>query len=93
MTLGEVIGRVWNERQVAGLQGRRLVAVRLADATAVVAVDLVEVGPGNVVLIATDEAAQAAAGGGCGGIDAAVVALVGGADALDTLLDRSGVVS
>lgn len=90
MILGEVVGRVWNERQVAGLQGRRLVAVRTADGTgAVVAVDLIEVGPGNLVLLATDEAAQAAAGGDCSGIDAAVVALVGGADALDTLLDRS----
>jgi microcompartment protein CcmK/EutM len=65
--LGEVVGRVWNERQVAGLQGRRLVAVRTATAgEAIVAVDLLEVGAGSLVLIATDEAAQAAAGGDAG---------------------------
>jgi len=89
--LGEVVGRVWNERQVAGLQGRRLVAVRTATpGEAVVAVDLLEVGPGSLVLIATDEAAQAAAGADAGGVDAAVVALVSGADELEALLPRTG---
>ena len=91
MILGEVVGRVWNERQVAGLQGRRLVAVRTATAgEAIVAVDLLEVGAGSLVLIATDEAAQAAAGGDAGGVDAAVVALVSGADELGSLLPGVG---
>jgi len=89
--LGEVVGRVWNERQVSGLQGRRLVAVRIARAgEAVVAVDLLGVGPGSVVLIATDEAAQAAAGADASGVDAAVVALVSGADDLASLLPGAG---
>lgn len=86
MILGEVVGRVWNERQVRGLEGRRLVAVRTAGAeAAIVAVDLIEVAAGNTVLLATDEAAQAAAGGDGGGVDAAVVALVSGADELESL--------
>jgi ethanolamine utilization protein EutN len=91
LIFGEVVGRVWNERQVSGLQGRRLVSVRLAGGRdVVVAVDLVEVAAGNVVLLATDEAAQAAAGGDVAGVDAAVVALVSGADELDDLLRAEG---
>lgn len=89
MILGQVIGRVWNERQVQGLDGRRLVAVRVPGSAPVVAVDLIEVAEGNVVLLATDEAAQAAAGGNAAGIDAAVVALVAGADKLDSLQDAA----
>ena len=89
MILGQVVGRVWNERQVQGLDGRRLVAVRVPGSAPVVAVDLIEVAEGNVVLLATDEAAQAAVGGNAAGIDAAVVALVAGADKLDSLQDAA----
>lgn len=89
MLLGKVLGRVWSERQVGGLEGRRLVSVRSGD-KALVAVDLVEVAAGNVVLVATDEAAQVAAGDDAGGVDAAVVALVAGADGLDALLAHEG---
>jgi microcompartment protein CcmK/EutM len=88
---GEVVGRVWNERHVSGLQGRRLVSVRTAGGRdVVVAVDLVDVAAGNIVLLATDEAAQSAAGGDVAGIDAVVVALVSGADELDDLLRLDG---
>ncbi len=52
----------------------------------VVAVDLIDVAAGNIVLLATDEAAQAAAGGDAAGIDAVVIALVAGADDLPSLL-------
>jgi ethanolamine utilization protein EutN len=83
--LGTVVGRVWNERQVPGLEGRRLVAVRVPGGAPVVAVDLIDVAAGNTVLLATDEAAQAAVGGDTGGVDAAVVSLVAGADALADL--------
>jgi len=89
--LGTVVGRVWSERQVSGFEGRRLVSVRSSAGEAVVAVDLIEVAAGNVVLLATDEAAQAAAGGNAAGIDAAVVALVGGADHLQDLLGEVAV--
>jgi ethanolamine utilization protein EutN len=87
MLLGEVTGRLWNDRQLAPLDGQRFVVVREIGAGAMhVAVDLVEVAAGDVVLVATDEAAQAAAGTRAG-IDAAVVALVAGADGLDELRD------
>jgi ethanolamine utilization protein EutN len=80
MILGEVVGRVWNDREVPGLRGRRLLLVRdLAGEAQIVAVDLVEVGAGDLVLVAQEEAAQAAAGAP---VDAAVVALVAGADEL-----------
>jgi microcompartment protein CcmK/EutM len=80
MLLGEVVGRVWNDREVGGLHGRRLLLVRdLSGDAQLVAVDLVEVGAGDVVLVAQEEAAQAAAGAA---VDAAVVALVAGADHL-----------
>jgi len=85
--LGEVRGRIWSERQAGGLEGRRLVAVRAAGSgDLVVAVDLIDVTAGSVVLLATDEAAQAAAGGDAAGIDAVEIALVAGADDLQALL-------
>jgi ethanolamine utilization protein EutN len=81
MLIAEVLGRVWAERQVADLDGRRMVLVRdLSTSAAHVAVDLVEVAAGNTVLVVTDDAAQAATGGAA--VDAAVVALVAGADQL-----------
>ena len=80
MILAEVVGRVWNDREVAGLRGSRLLLVRDLSADAqLVAVDLIEVGAGDVVLVAQEEAAQAAAGAP---VDAAVVARVAGADEL-----------
>jgi microcompartment protein CcmK/EutM len=80
MLLGEVAGRVWNERQTGGLEGRRFVAVRTVGGELLVAVDLIDVAAGDRVLVATDEAAQEAVEGDHAGIDAAVVALVAGAD-------------
>jgi ethanolamine utilization protein EutN len=83
MLLAEVLGRVWAERQVADLDGRRMVLVReLSTGATHVAVDLVDVAAGNTVLVVTDDAAQTAVGGAA--VDAAVVALVAGADRLPT---------
>jgi microcompartment protein CcmK/EutM len=83
MLLAEVLGRVWSERQVADLDGRRMVLVReLSTSATHVAVDLVDVAAGNTVLVVTDDAAQTAVGGAA--VDAAVVALVAGADRLPT---------
>jgi ethanolamine utilization protein EutN len=83
MLLAEVLGRVWAERQVPDLDGRRMVLVRdLSTSAAHVAVDLVDVAEGNTVLVVTDDAAQTATGGAA--VDAAVVALVAGADRLPT---------
>ncbi|MEU0479039.1 EutN/CcmL family microcompartment protein [Streptosporangium sp. NPDC006013] len=81
MILAEVTGRIWNERAVSGLEQRRLVTVRPVGGTeTLVAVDLIHVAAPNLVLLASDEAAQAAACGDAAGIDLAVVALVAGAD-------------
>lgn len=79
MLLGRVLGRVWADRQLPGLSGRRFVLVE-DDSTGarVVAVDLVDAGRGATVLVATDEAAQSAAQEQV--VDAAVVALVADLD-------------
>lgn len=91
MILAEVTGRIWSEREIPSLAAHRLVTVRTVGAgEPVVAVDLIDVSAGNIVLLATDEAAQAAAGGDGAGIDAAVVALVAGADQLAELLSGMG---
>jgi len=77
--LGEVLGRVWSERQLEPLDGRRFVLVRDTGSGAKhVAVDLVDAAGGMTVLVATDEAAAAVAGAPW--VDAAVVALVSGYD-------------
>lgn len=79
MILGEVVGRVWSEREVDGLGGMRMVMVRDQDSGARrVAVDMLDAGTGTTVLVATDEAAAAVTGRSC--VDAAVVALVAGWD-------------
>lgn len=75
MMLGTVVRRVWSDRQLSSLDGRRLVLVADLDSDRrEVAVDLVDAGTGGLVLVATDEAAAAAAGDPA--VDAAVVALV-----------------
>jgi ethanolamine utilization protein EutN len=89
--LGQVTGRIWSERELPALAAHRLVTVRPAGrGEPIVAVDLIDVSDGNIVLLATDEAAQAAVDGDGAGIDAAVVALVAGADRLAELLADAG---
>ncbi|MGE3286013.1 MAG: EutN/CcmL family microcompartment protein [Pseudonocardia sp.] len=75
MMLGTVVRQVWSDRQLPSYDGRRLVLVaEIGSDRREVAVDLVDAGPGDLVLVATDEAAAAAAGAAT--VDAAVVALV-----------------
>ncbi|MEU5903120.1 EutN/CcmL family microcompartment protein [Micromonospora sp. NPDC000316] len=75
MMLGEVIAKVWPDKILPALQGRRLVLVRpRTDGPDLVAIDPLNVGVGTVVLVATDEAAAAATGEPTA--DAAIVALV-----------------
>ncbi|MEV7327381.1 EutN/CcmL family microcompartment protein [Micromonospora sp. NPDC093244] len=75
MLLGEVVAKVWPDKILPSLQGRRLVLVRpRGDGADLVAIDPLNVGVGTVVLVATDEAAAAATG--VPTADAAVVALV-----------------
>jgi microcompartment protein CcmK/EutM len=88
MLLAEVLGRVWAERQLADLDGRRMVLVReLSTSATHVAVDLVDVAAGNTVLVVTDDAAQTAVGGAA--VDAAVIALVAGMDQPPRRVPRS----
>ncbi|MCZ7423379.1 MULTISPECIES: EutN/CcmL family microcompartment protein [unclassified Micromonospora] len=86
MVLGEVVGKVWADRILPSLQGRRLVLIRVRpDGPDLVAVDPLNVGVGTTVLVVTDEAAAAVAGEPT--VDAAVVALVaesGADEAADT---------
>ncbi|WP_431727129.1 EutN/CcmL family microcompartment protein [Verrucosispora sp. TAA-831] len=75
MVLGEVVGKVWADRILPSLQGRRLVRVRVRpDGAELVAVDPLNVGVGTTVLVVTDEAAASVTGEST--VDAAVVALV-----------------
>lgn len=75
MVIGEVVGKVWADRILPSLQGRRLVLVRThPDGPELVAVDPLNVGVGSTVLVVTDEAAAAVTGEAT--VDAAVVALV-----------------
>jgi ethanolamine utilization protein EutN len=75
MILGQVVGRAWPDRQLPALAGQRFLLVRdLSAGDITVAVDLLDVGVGVTVLMATDEAAAAASG--VSSVDAAVVALV-----------------
>ncbi|WP_320065505.1 EutN/CcmL family microcompartment protein [Micromonospora sp. RTGN7] len=75
MMLGEVIAKVWPDKILPSLQGRRLVLVRpRTDGPDLVAIDPLNVGVGTIVLVVTDEAAAAATGEPTA--DAAVVALV-----------------
>ncbi|WBB71346.1 hypothetical protein O7602_16420 [Micromonospora sp. WMMD1128] len=83
MVLGEVVGKVWADRILTPLQGRRLVLVRVRpDGPDLVAVDPLNVGVGTTVLVVTDEAAAAVAGETT--VDAAVVALIADPDATDS---------
>ncbi|MBW3606615.1 MAG: hypothetical protein KY460_17245, partial [Actinobacteria bacterium] len=59
MLVARVLGRIWSDRQVDGLNGHRMLVVRdLGSGATQVAVDLVDAASGNTVLVATDEAAQ-----------------------------------
>ncbi|MFC0098902.1 EutN/CcmL family microcompartment protein [Micromonospora marina] len=81
MVLGEVVGKVWADRILPPLQGRRLVLVRVRpDGPDLVAVDPLNAGVGTTVLVVTDEAAAAVAGETT--VDAAIVALI--ADSADS---------
>jgi ethanolamine utilization protein EutN len=61
MVMGRVVGRLWASRQAAGLGGRKLLLVRpetaggqdtKATTRLIVAVDGLDAGPGDLVLVA-----------------------------------------
>lgn len=75
MRLGEVIGRVWPERQIDGLAGRTLMQVRTDEpACTLVALDLVGVGVGTQVVVVMGEPARQIADGAP--VDAVITAIV-----------------
>ncbi len=75
MRLCDIVGRVWPERSLPGLDGRALVSVREVDSGATfVALDLMEAGPGARVLVVEGSPARALAGDKP--IDAVVMAIV-----------------
>lgn len=79
MLLARVLGRVWSQRQLPALDGRRMVLVRdLSTSATHVAVDLIDVTAGDRVLVVTDDPARAALDGAP--VDAVVVSLVAGVD-------------
>lgn len=82
MIIATVVGRVWAERRLPAVEGVRFLSCRTVPGDEVlVAVDLVDAPPGATVLVATDDAAMAVAGGVPA--DAAIVAIVGGMDPID----------
>lgn len=75
MILCDVVGRVWPESPLEGLNQKALVTVRDVHSGAVqVALDLVGAGTGARTLVALGEPARAIAGGAP--VDAAVIAIV-----------------
>jgi len=60
MVIGEVVGRLWASRQAAALDGQKLLLVRPLGASArssrgarlIVAVDALDAGPGDRVIVA-----------------------------------------
>jgi ethanolamine utilization protein EutN len=82
--LARVEARVWVTREIPFLSGRTTLAVTdVLTGARHVAVDLVGAGAGDYVLMATGSPASQAVGGGP--VDAAIVAMVEGTDALKGL--------
>jgi microcompartment protein CcmK/EutM len=57
MVIGEVVGRLWASRQAGSLAGQKLLLVRSLDAAGptrrlIVAVDALDAGPGDRVILA-----------------------------------------
>lgn len=86
MLLARVEARIWVTREIESLSGRTTLAVRdVMTGARHVAVDLVGASAGDHVLVATGSPASLAVGSGP--VDAAIVAMVEGSDALGTLTE------
>ena len=82
MLLARVEARVWVTREIEALSGRTTLAVAdLRTGARHVAVDLVGASAGDYVLVSTGSPASQALGGAP--VDAAIVAMVEGTDALE----------
>ena len=82
MRIGEVTGNVVATRKLSGLTGFKLLSVRLGrpddtgDGPETVAVDCVDAGVGDWVLVASGSTARIAAGGGEIPADHAIVGVI-----------------
>lgn len=83
MILGRVVGEVWSTRKHAAYEGRTLLLVRPAlwygpsfEVGHLVAVDTVDAGVGDLVLVCMGEPARRAMGGNDVPVEAAVCAVV-----------------
>ena len=87
MLLARVEARVWVTREIEALSGRTTLAVAdVLTGNRHVAVDLVGASAGDYVLVATGSPASQAVGSGP--VDAAIVAMVEGTDALRGLREE-----
>lgn len=92
MLLGKVIGEVWATVKDERLEGRKLLIVQQVDVTYkplsnfVVAVDALEAGPGDIVLVAQGSSARQTAATKDRPVDAVIMAIV---DRLDVVPDAA----
>ena len=82
MKLGRVIGSVWATRKSSRLTGRRMLLVEpiastgQANASVVIALDTLDAGPGDVVMLATSSEAAIPFRPGLTPTDATIVGIV-----------------
>jgi ethanolamine utilization protein EutN len=85
MVIGEVVGRLWASRQAGALSGQKLLLVRSLTASGsgarlVVAVDALDAGPGDRVLVARGSRVRDVTVGGEVADKDVVVAIVDGVE-------------
>jgi ethanolamine utilization protein EutN len=85
MVIGEVVGRLWASRQAGSLSGQKLLLVRPLGASGpgarlVVAVDALDAGPGDRVLVARGSRVRDVTVGATVAEKDVVVAIVDGVD-------------
>lgn len=89
MELGKVIGNLWATKKDAGLEGQKLLVLKLMDPKGnmkeeyIVASDNIGAGAGELVIVSRGAAARYAAGKPQSSIDAAVVGIVDSLEAME----------
>jgi ethanolamine utilization protein EutN len=86
MVIGEVVGRLWASRQAGALSGQKLLLVRPLAATSrgerlIVAVDALDAGPGDRVIVARGSRVRDVTVGAAVADKDVVVGIVDGASA------------
>lgn len=89
MELGKVIGNLWATKKDVGLEGQKLLVLKLMDPKGnmkeeyIVASDNIGAGAGELVIVSRGAAARYAAGKPQSSIDAAVVGIVDSLEAME----------